>query len=110
MTKQFLLEIIVGYGMTETSLCHSVTTYTDKFKSHKYAYESIGRPIPFSETKIIDTKNSQIVPLGVDGELCIRGPHIIKEYWGEKEKTAEAIDKNGWSEQKLENLLFILFF
>lgn len=91
----YFKEIIVGYGMTETSLCHSVTTYTDKLKSHKYAYESIGRPIPFTETKIVD-KLGKILPLGVDGELCIRGPHIIKEYWDEKQKTSEAIDENGW--------------
>ena len=38
----------------------------------------------------------EIVPLNTDGELCIRGPHIIQGYWDEPEKTAAAIDKNRW--------------
>lgn len=40
--------------MTETSLCHSVTTFSDKYKSFKHAYESVGRPLPFTESKIVD--------------------------------------------------------
>jgi len=46
--------VIVGYGMTETSLCHSMTTYADNKKSFKLAFESVGRPIAFSESKIVD--------------------------------------------------------
>ena len=82
--------------MTETSYCHSVATYEDATKSFKYAYESCGRSMPSSETKVIDTHTGQIVPLGVEGELCIRGRHIIKGYWDEPVKTSETIDKNGW--------------
>ena len=89
-------EIIVGYGMTETSLCHTVTSVSDKYKSSKFAYESVGRPIPFTETKIINPATGQIMPLNTDGEILIRGPHVINEYWDEKEKTMEAIDKHGW--------------
>ena len=55
-----------------------------------------GRGIPFTETKIIDPVSKQTVPLNTDGELCLRGPHIIRSYWNDKEKTEEAIDKNGW--------------
>ena len=41
--------------MTETSLCHSVTSSYDNFhKSYKQAFESVGRPLPFSETRIVD--------------------------------------------------------
>ena len=102
--------------MTETSFCHSVCTTYDEATSFKHAYESIGkylrnvfknnfnfkknfnkgRGIPFSESKIINPETNEIVLLNADGELCIRGPHIIKEYWDEKKKTQEAIDKNGW--------------
>lgn len=96
--------------MTETSLCHTVTSYIDKYKSHRYAYESIGRPIPFTETKIIDKSTGQIVPLDSDGELCIRGPHIIKEYWDEKEKTNDAIDENGWYVLTMIDTTKICFF
>ena len=90
-----LKDVIVGYGMTETSFAHTVTTYMDKHKSYKHAYESIGRPLPFTETKIINPTTGHTLPLNTDGELCIRGPHIIKEYWDDKEKTAATI-KNGW--------------
>jgi fatty-acyl-CoA synthase len=47
-------DIFIGYGMTETSLCHSLTSFTDKFKEFKYGFESCGRPLPFTETKIVD--------------------------------------------------------
>jgi fatty-acyl-CoA synthase len=82
--------------MTETSYCHTLNVYQDKLKSPRQAYESIGRPIPFSETKVVDSKTGQMVPLNTPGELMLRGPHIIKEYWDEKEKTRETFDSKGW--------------
>jgi fatty-acyl-CoA synthase len=97
MIEELKIEnICLGYGMTETSLCHSVTVKTDKYKSVKQAYESIGRPIPFTETKIVDLATGHIVALNIDGELLVRGPHIIPEYWDEVDKTNESIDKKGW--------------
>jgi long-subunit acyl-CoA synthetase (AMP-forming) len=82
--------------MTETSLCHSETCKTDVLRGDKYAYESCGRGLPYTESKIVDQSTGRIQPLNTDGELHIRGPHIIKKYWDEPEKTAETIDKNGW--------------
>lgn len=82
--------------MTETSLCHSVVTVADEKKGFKYAYESVGRSIPYTESKIIDTKTGETLPHNVEGELCIRGRHVIKGYWDEPVKTTEAIDTNGW--------------
>ena len=66
----------------------------DKFTIRILLNKGVG--IPFTESKIIDPITKQIVPLNSDGELCIRGPHVMKEYWDEKGKTEEAIDKNGW--------------
>lgn len=91
-----LKQIIVGYGMTETSLCATLTTATDVNRSHKFAYESVGRPLPSTEVKIVDPKTKQILPLNTDGELCIRGYNMMKGYWDEAEKTKETIDENGW--------------
>ena len=82
--------------MTEASCCHSVTSVQDKYRSEKHAYESIGRPIPFSETKIVDPATGQIVPIDSDGELMLRGPNIMRKYWDEPEKTRESFDENGW--------------
>lgn len=87
--------VIIGYGMTETSMGEAFTTCNDDSKSVKHAYKSIGRPFPNTEIKIIDS-NEKLVDLGVDGELCIRGPNIIPGYYNDPEKTAKTIDKNGW--------------
>ena len=81
--------------MTELSGGHSITINTDKFKGAKYAYESCGRSLPFTETKIVD-KEGKIVPLNTEGELYIRGFHVIKKYWNDPIKTKEAINENGW--------------
>lgn len=88
--------IVVGYGLTESSLLASLTTAADANVSFKKAYESIGRPIGFLEAKIIDSDSGKILPLNSDGELCLRGFNIIKEYWNEPKKSQESIDKNGW--------------
>ena len=82
--------------MTETSFCHTVTTDACAARSHKFAFESIGRPIPHTETKIVDQKTGQMVPLNSDGELHIRGYNVFKGYYNDPEKTAETIDKDGW--------------
>ncbi|CAF0873115.1 unnamed protein product [Brachionus calyciflorus] len=96
MNQNFTLEnIIIGYGMTETSMCHSITNEYDQKRSFKKAFESIGRGLPFTQTKIVDVKTRQIVPLQTDGELLVKGPHIFKGYWDEKEKTDETFE-NGW--------------
>lgn len=81
--------------MTETSFCHTVTTIEDNQKSYKHAYESIGKQMPFTETKIVD-RDGKIVPLNVEGELYIRGYNVFKGYYDEPEKTAETIDKDNW--------------
>lgn len=91
-----MIMIYLFIGMTETSLCHSISTVACKTKGTKYAYESCGRTIPYAESKIIDPETGHILPLDTDGELCVRGPHIFKEYWDEPEKTKEDKDKNGW--------------
>lgn len=71
------------------------TTANDDSKSIKHAYQSIGRPFPYTEIKIIDPLTEKVVDLGVDGELCIRGPNIISSYYNDPEKSAKSIDKNG---------------
>lgn len=90
--------IFVGYGMTETSCCHSQSTIVDKYKDERQAYQSCGRPLPWTESKIVDPTTGEIQPLNTDGELHVRGPHLIKKYWDDPEKTADSIDKNKWYE------------
>lgn len=88
-----LKHVLIGYGMTETS---AAGTLTRKDSDEKYAYETIGQPFPFVEVKIVDNEK-RLLPVNTDGEICIRGYNVMKEYYDEPEKTAETIDKNGVS-------------
>jgi fatty-acyl-CoA synthase len=83
--------IIIGYGMTESSCLGSLTRTTDA--PHKL--DSIGQGIPSVELKIVDMKTNQIVPRNFKGEILIRGYNVMKGYWNDAERSAEAIDQDG---------------
>ena len=82
--------LVEAYGLTETSpaACINPLTLTE--------YNgSIGLPIPSTDACIKDD-NSAILPLGEVGELCIKGPQVMKGYWQRPEATAEVLDEEGW--------------
>ena len=56
---------------------------------------SAGCPPLFSDLKIVDFDN-QPLPSGERGEVCIKGPNVMKGYWNRPDATAEAIDDMGW--------------
>jgi long-chain acyl-CoA synthetase len=56
---------------------------------------SIGLPIPSTEIAIRDDNNKD-VPLGGTGEICIRGPQVMKGYWQRPDETAKVLDKEGF--------------
>ncbi|SCC92093.1 putative acyl-CoA synthetase YngI [Thiomonas sp. X19] len=88
-----LSEITIAYGMTETApvSCQSSTdTPLDKRVS------TVGQVQPHLEVKIIDPQTRATVPPGTPGELCTRGYSVMHGYWGDAEKTQEAIDPEGW--------------
>jgi fatty-acyl-CoA synthase len=58
--------------------------------------ETVGRNLPHQEVKIVDPHSRKTVPLGDAGEICFRGYHIAKGYYGDPEATKEAIDESGW--------------
>lgn len=81
--------LVEAYGLTEA--CPAVTINpinTTEFNG------SIGLPISSTEIKIVDD-NNQEVPLGESGELCVRGPQVMRGYWNRPEQTAEVII-DGW--------------
>jgi fatty-acyl-CoA synthase len=87
-----LSEVTIAYGMTETSPV-SFQSSTDDPLDRRVS--TVGRIMPHVEVKIIDD-NGQIVAPGEKGELLTRGYSVMQGYWGDEERTAEAIDKAGW--------------
>ncbi len=87
-----LSDITIAYGMTETSPVSFQTTLDDPIERR---VATIGRIHPHLESKIIDS-NGRIVPNGVTGELCTRGYSVMLGYWGDTERTDQAIDNAGW--------------
>lgn len=89
-----LTHVIIGYAQTESGCAGSFTCIDDVNKCERGAYESIGKN--FIECKIVDQETRQIVPVGTDGEICLRGYSIMKGYHEDPEKTASAFEGNGW--------------
>lgn len=81
--------ITEGYGLTETSpivCCNKIGSIQ---------YGSVGTPVPDTQVKVVD-ENGESLPIGEAGELCIKGPQVMKGYWQRPEATAEVIDADGW--------------
>jgi fatty-acyl-CoA synthase len=85
-------EVTIAYGMTETSPVSFQSAVDDPTERR---VSTVGRIHPHLEVKIVDTEG-RIVPRGQSGELCTRGYSVMLGYWGEAEKTAEAIDAARW--------------
>jgi long-chain acyl-CoA synthetase len=86
--------VIHGYGLTESSaLVTTIQVVLDENGSVRNA-KSIGRVLPGIEMRIVD-ENDIIAKLGQVGEICIKGPCVMKGYYNAPEATAEAI-VDGW--------------
>jgi fatty-acyl-CoA synthase len=86
-------EILIGYGETEASPLTHLTTREDSMERR---IETVGKNLPHQEVKIVDTNSGKTVPLGGVGEICFRGYHIMKGYYGDDEATHRAVDDKGW--------------
>ena len=84
--------LCIMYGMTELSPVATLMGPDDPFEKR---ISTIGRVAPMAELKIIDEQGT-IVPVGEKGEICVRGYLVMKGYWDDEEKTAEAVDDAGW--------------
>ena len=91
-TSMQLTEIMIGYGMTETSPASFASATNDTLGRR---VSTVGRVLPHVEAKVIDTE-SRIVPRGRAGELLTRGYLVMLGYWNDEEKTRKAIDTAGW--------------
>ncbi len=82
--NRFGIQTFQGYGLTECSpivICNSD-------KDNKY--DSIGKPIPYVEAKIVNPDENGI------GEICVKGPMVMLGYYKDPEATKAAFDYNGW--------------
>ena len=81
------------YGQTE---CYpvSVLRKAEHDRARPELFESCGVPIAACQVKILG-EDDQEAPVGEPGEICVRAPHVMAEYWKRPEQTAETL-KNGW--------------
>ncbi|GMA40879.1 AMP-binding protein [Mobilicoccus caccae] len=86
-------EVAINYGMTETSPVSTSTRTDDDLRRRT---ETVGRVMPHLEIKIVDPATGETVPRGEPGEFCTKGYSVMRGYWDNEEKTAEAIDSGGW--------------
>ncbi|AJQ51086.1 TPA: long-chain-fatty-acid--CoA ligase [Pseudomonas putida] len=82
--------IVEGYGLTETSPVASTNPYGQLAR-----LGTVGIPVAGTAFKVIDDDGNEL-PLGERGELCIKGPQVMKGYWQQPEATAQALDADGW--------------
>ena len=87
MTGVALLE---GYGLTETSPSACMNPlHLDDYTG------SVGVPMPSTECRVIDEAGKEL-PADTPGELCVRGPQVMRGYWNRPEETAAVLDEEGW--------------
>mmetsp|Transcript_33515 Transcript_33515/g.58708 ORF Transcript_33515/g.58708 Transcript_33515/m.58708 type:complete len:663 (-) Transcript_33515:23-2011(-) len=94
----FCCPLIEGYGQTETNAASCMTMFSDPESGH------VGGPMPCIEVKLQDipemnyTTTSRDASMNITpcGEVCFRGPAVFSGYFRLPDKTAEAIDEEGW--------------
>ncbi len=91
--RMHMAEVTICYGMTETS---PVSTQTAASDSLDRRTSTVGRVHPHVEVKVVDAESGETVAPRVAGEFCTRGYSVMSGYWNEPERTAEAIDAEGF--------------
>jgi fatty-acyl-CoA synthase len=86
-------EIGIAFGMTETS---PVTTQVRRDDTLERRCGTVGQVMPHTEIKIVDPETGRTVPRGEAGEFLARGYAVMRGYWNDPERTAEAIDEYRW--------------
>jgi long-chain acyl-CoA synthetase len=84
------LQVLVGYGLTETSPVTHARRYWSNMRG------SSGKPLPGTEAKIVDPETRKPLPVGKVGLVLLRGPQIMQGYYQNPQATAKAIDAEGW--------------
>jgi fatty-acyl-CoA synthase len=91
--KMYMHEITICYGLTEASPVISQTLPGDDIRKRT---ETVGRPMPHVEVKIVDPETGRELAQGEQGEVCCRGYNVMKGYYNMAEATQKTIDADGW--------------
>jgi acyl-CoA synthetase (AMP-forming)/AMP-acid ligase II len=84
--------VVQGYGMTESSpVTHVTPTDPDRHRPG-----SIGPPVPNTECRIVDLESGAELGAGEEGEVCVRGPQVMRGYLDDPKATAATVDDDGW--------------
>ncbi|MFP5269940.1 AMP-dependent synthetase/ligase [Coleofasciculus sp.] len=84
------IEILVGYGLTETS------PVTNVRRMERNLRRSSGLPMPGTQIRIVDLETHKPLPPGKRGLVLVKGPQVMQGYYKNPEATAKAIDSEGW--------------
>jgi acyl-[acyl-carrier-protein]-phospholipid O-acyltransferase/long-chain-fatty-acid--[acyl-carrier-protein] ligase len=95
--QKFGVRPVEGYGTTELSPLVSVNVPASRSKSVNVECKegSVGRPVPGVSAKIVDPETFEDLPLGTPGMLLVKGPNVMKGYFGQPEETAKVMH-DGW--------------
>lgn len=83
--------IVEGYGLTETSpvACCNPIAGGDRIGT-------IGFPLPSTDIKLVDDDGKEVTEEGKAGELCVKGPQVMRGYWNRPDETAKVLSSDGW--------------
>jgi long-chain acyl-CoA synthetase len=84
------IPLVEGYGLTEASpiVCGN------RFDTEEFSGK-LGLPVPSTEVAILDEHGAEVAP-GETGEICVRGPQVMRGYWNAPEETANVFTREGW--------------
>jgi fatty-acyl-CoA synthase len=86
-------DVAIALGQTENAGSFTLTFPGDPFELKA---ATVGVPQPYVDVKIVDPATGKVVPCGERGEICCRGYLVMQSYYNMPEKTAQAIDSDGW--------------
>jgi acyl-CoA synthetase (AMP-forming)/AMP-acid ligase II len=90
--QRLTCDVRQGYGMTETS----PVTHSSPADPSQVRFGSVGVPAPNTECRIVDLETGETLGHNKEGEVCVRGPQVMKGYLNRPEATAATIDPDGW--------------
>jgi fatty-acyl-CoA synthase len=93
LNEMHIGELVIAYGQTETS---PVVTMSDAGDSLEIRVNTVGRAMPQTEIQVVSATDGARLPIGIQGEICVRGYAVMKGYDGDPVGTADVVKSDGW--------------